>query len=212
METEKLIFEYLESKKEVEVLLVSEEGKEPAYVKEFPHTYITASLFQELSSFPSKEEVILVAKGGLKKDIQQLKEAPLVLDRIQDPGNMGTIIRSAEAFSFSSVLAIDSCEFENPKALRASMGSSFRLDLFALSLEEFLENNSYPLLGADMEGVDYRSFLWDKDYALVIGNEGQGIDPKIRSHIRHFLSIPMGGQVESLNAAIAASLLMASKR
>lgn len=134
----------------------------------------------------------------------------LLLDRIQDPGNLGTMIRSAEAFGFHSVYTVQSVDFFNPKVLRASMGSAFRLDLREVDEDAIiaLKGQGFTFYGTDMSGMNYLDVQVGQKNVLVIGNEGQGMTAGMRAQCDQMLSIPMQGKVESLNAAISAAVLM----
>ena len=123
---------------------------------------------------------------------------------------MGTIIRSAEAFGFNDILlAPHTVDIYNEKTLRASMGSIFRLNIKQTSYDDIaLLKKSYKLVAADMSGYDINTCKIDEDIILVIGNEANGLSDKVKSMTDIFVKIPMKGKIESLNAAIAASILM----
>ena len=137
----------------------------------------------------------------------------LVLAGLQDPGNLGTIIRSAEAFGATGVVSLPGTVSEwNPKAVRASAGSVFRLPVLTadtddaiphlhrngITLWATLATRATPASEANLAGP----------VALIIGNEGNGVPPAILTHAEGFLTIPCPGKVESLNASIAASVLL----
>ncbi|MBR5731184.1 MAG: RNA methyltransferase [Firmicutes bacterium] len=137
----------------------------------------------------------------------------LVLDRLQDPGNVGTLIRTAEAMGFAGVIAVKgTADPWQPKAVRSAAGSVLRLPVItAGSAEEaldFLERLGKKVFTAAAEG---RLALWDADLAenaaIVIGNEGAGASEAFR-RAAELLSIPMAGQTESLNAAAAGAVIM----
>jgi TrmH family RNA methyltransferase len=129
----------------------------------------------------------------------------VLLDRMQDPGNVGAILRTAEAFSVDTVLLTLGCaDPYGPKALRAAMGAALRQKI------AFVEPDSLPplpLVALDADGDDIRS--WKPEPCIaVIGNEGEGIAPEFLRKCGKRLRIPMTGRVESLNAAVAAAVLM----
>lgn len=133
----------------------------------------------------------------------------LYLDQIQDPGNLGTILRTAEWFDVQTIGLSEGCaDLVHPKVIQASMGSFCRVkywtgDLTGPGLEDI------PLMGADTEGVDVFQHKFPGTGILVIGNEGQGISPIVNSLLTAKIKIPpFSGKVESLNAAIAASILI----
>lgn len=139
----------------------------------------------------------------------------LVLENIQDPGNLGTILRTAEALGrFRVFLVGDCCDPLSPKALRASMGAVFRLALgterVPARLIETLKEKGYQVHGAvpakdarPVTGIDFRQGL----HAVVIGNEGSGLTEEAAAHCHDLMTIPMAGRAESLNAAAAATVL-----
>ena len=138
-------------------------------------------------------------------------EPILILDRIQDPGNMGTIIRTATATGFHTIVLIDSTDAFSPKVIRSSSGGVFYLDIFRLSEEEissYCKNHNIELLVADMAGENvFKTQISNKNFALVIGNEGQGVSKFFKENGR-IISLPMKPLMESLNAGVSASVLM----
>lgn len=138
----------------------------------------------------------------------------LALDGVQDPGNVGTIIRTADAAGFDGVLFSPDCaDLFSPKALRSTMGSIFRLGFsFPVSLPaalEQLKKDGYSVLSSQLDGD---SFYDRKDvspsFVLIIGNEGNGVSDAVKSVATHRLRLPMRGGAESLNAAVAAGIMM----
>lgn len=138
----------------------------------------------------------------------------LVLEGIQDPGNLGTMLRTGEAAGVSFILADkQTVDLYSPKAIRSTMGAIFRTpviytDDLTASLKE-LKSLGVNIYAAHLEGRhDYWSERYNKKTAFLIGNEGNGLSDEISSMADSLIRIPMEGEVESLNAAIAASLLM----
>lgn len=138
----------------------------------------------------------------------------IVLDGIQDPGNLGTIIRTAVAINADAViLTKGTVDLYNDKTLRSTMGALFRIKLMqALEHEEIIyncEKLKLPIVVADAKG-NTPYFAWDftKGMALVIGSESQGPSQALSSYAEAKLAIPMPGQIESLNAGVAAGILM----
>ncbi len=137
----------------------------------------------------------------------------LVLAGLQDPGNVGTLLRSAEAFAANGVLLLHGTASPwNPKVLRASAGSAFRVPTFAISEEEalaLLAKHNIPAIAAIARGGELVSAVpLAQATALLIGNEGAGLPPQLIAAAAHRVTIAMPGAVESLNAAIAGSLLL----
>lgn len=138
----------------------------------------------------------------------------LALDGVQDPGNVGTIIRTADAAGFDGVLFSHECaDLFSPKVLRATMGSIFRLGFsFPSSLPEALEElkrKGFSVLSSQLDGDSFfeRNNI-APSFVLVIGNEGNGVSEAVRAVATHRLRLPMHGGAESLNAAVAAGIMM----
>lgn len=136
-----------------------------------------------------------------------------VLDRLQDPGNVGTILRTAEAFGFSGIILMKGCaDVYQPKIVRAAAGSLLRLPLLFLDsadeAAELLSAHGKKIFAAAMDGqTELSKAKLSKDAAVVIGNEGNGVCQAFMEKAET-LSIPMEGKTESLNAAIAAATIM----
>lgn len=190
---------------ECEFVFVNEDMKD--YKTDFKKIVFSNKLFDKLSLLENPEGVSALLKIKKAKEISSDKI--LLLDHMQDPGNLGTIIRSAEAFSFKDIILVNNCvDLYNEKTIRASMGSIFRLNFLELNIDDLKKIKDYKLILADMNGksVDYYKSC-DK-IILAIGNEANGISKSLRDLSNDFVSIKMDGKIESLNAAIAASILM----
>lgn len=141
----------------------------------------------------------------------------LVLEDIQDPGNLGTMMRTAEGAGASGIIMTKGCvDIYNPKVVRSTMGSIYRMPFVYLENEEqfgevfkqLKEKNITTYGAALMESKDYCQYSYDKGTAFLIGNEGNGLSAKALELCENYVKIPMCGQLESLNAAIAATILM----
>ena len=135
----------------------------------------------------------------------------IILDRIQDPGNLGTIIRTAAATGYETIVLIDTVDAYSQKVIRSSSGGILYLDIFRMSEKEIISycmKKEIELLVADMDGVNiFNTHIETQNYALVIGNEGQGVSETFKEMGRS-ISLPMKSQMESLNAGVSASVLM----
>ena len=135
----------------------------------------------------------------------------LYLDEIQDPGNLGTLLRSADWFGIKNVALSENCiDIYNPKVLRGGMGSQFRLNLYEeVSLKDFNES-SHTIIGAFQQGENINDIDLKKlnPWVLVIGNEAHGINKKDNDQIDVKVTIPKIGSGDSLNAAVAGSILL----
>ncbi|MGO3018898.1 MAG: TrmH family RNA methyltransferase [Anaerococcus sp.] len=191
---------------DIEFVFVNEDMKD--FQTSHEKIIFSNDLFEKISSMKNPEGISAVVKEPVSKDISSDKI--LLLDHIQDPGNLGTMVRSAEAFGFSDIILFNDCvDIHNEKCLRASMGSVFRLNFLKIEKEDLLSlKKEYGLISADMGGLDYRDLKNKDKILLCIGNEANGISNFIRENTDEFVAIPMKGKIESLNAAIAASILM----
>jgi TrmH family RNA methyltransferase len=134
----------------------------------------------------------------------------LVLDGIQDPGNLGTIIRTADWFGFKHIICSENTvEAYNPKVVQASMGSLSRVKIHYQSLIDLLKSSSLPKFGALLQGNNLFKTTWPKAGFLILGSEGHGISEEILPIITHPVTIPGSGNTESLNVAISAAICMA---
>ena len=139
----------------------------------------------------------------------------LILDGISDPGNLGTILRSADWFGIKSVIVSDdSADIYNPKTMRSGMGAHFMIQsLFQTDLSSAitdLKDKEYSIIGAAMDGLSYNELSLDSNqkWALILGSEANGISNTTLQFIDKFVSIPKIGTVESLNVAMAGSILL----
>ena len=132
----------------------------------------------------------------------------IVLDGIQDPGNLGTIIRIADWYGIKNIICSPDCvDVYNPKTIQATMGSFARVNVFYQDLKIILNQTQLPIYGALMQGVSLHQTQLHQKSMLVIGNEGKGISDDILPLISHPITIPKFGGAESLNAAIATAII-----
>jgi len=134
----------------------------------------------------------------------------LALDNIQDPGNLGTIIRIADWFGIKQIICSEgTAECYNPKVVQATMGSIARVAVYYTDLETWLSAQaSIGIYAAVLEGKDIRKIDPLKEGILLIGNESKGISPEILALANHRITIPQKGKAESLNAAVAAGIIL----
>ena len=178
---------------------------------------VSDGVFAYLSDTQTPQGILCVV-GQLSYSLEEVADAScphmLVLDRLQDPGNVGTILRTAEGAGVTGILLDGECaDIYNPKTIRSTMGSVFRMPFYYIQdLEEgirYLKKRGICTYAAHLEGKraydeeDYR-----KPCAFLIGNEGNGLRPEIADLADTYIRIPMAGEVESLNAAIASAVLM----
>jgi len=171
-----------------------------------PTQYVLSQqLFDEVSSLENSSGILAIVKIPTSRDIT----FPfLVLDSVQDPGNMGTLLRTAAAFGFETVFCIDCVDVWSQKVLRASSGVQFNLNIIETS--EFVKPQGSVLTGADL---NHSAPLGhprpaEGNFGLVLGSEGRGISANLENQIDKFVTIPMRAGVESLNVAVAGGILM----
>ncbi len=176
-----------------------------------PTLYVSKEILKKLSSTSTPSKVMAVVYNN--KLPKEIGEKVLILDKIQDPGNLGTIIRSAVAFNIDTIICSqDTVDVYNPKVIRASQGMMFHIPILVQDPEQTikeLHQKDYKVIGTKVtNGEDVRKAAIYSHFALVIGNEGQGISDKIENLCDQFLYIKMNGNCESLNASVAASILL----
>jgi TrmH family RNA methyltransferase len=169
---------------------------------------LASPLFKELDVMGTKSPLLVVKTPTLKNWTAATPQGLELIVALSDPGNMGALLRSAEAFGVSQViLTEESCSPFLPKAIRASSGACFRLPLCHTGpLADITASPAYAL---DMHGESLAEFSWPKDLYLILGEEGRGIPKSLAATS---ISIPMRGKVESLNAMAAASIALYSYR
>ena len=176
-----------------------------------PITYVSEEVLKKISSLDSPSKVMAVVSK--REETTEIGEKILILDRIQDPGNLGTIIRSAVAFNIDTIVCSpDTVDVYIPKVVWASQGMMFHLPIITRNTKEFiveLKTKDYKIVGTKVtNGHDVRESSIYSHFALVIGNEGQGMSQDIETLCDEYLYIKMNGNCESLNASVAASILM----
>ena len=160
-----------------------------------------------LSSLKTNNVVLAVAKYRPNEPFQVFdNEFCLALDRIRDPGNLGTIIRTADWYGFKKLLCSTDCaDFYNSKTIQASMGSFTRIHAYYADLKEYLKGHS--VYGASMAGENIHQIKFSSGGIVLIGNEAQGISEDLKPLVTRWISIPKFGSAESLNAAMAAAVI-----
>ena len=207
IEGEHLVYEA--AKRNLVKELIVLEG-EDFYLNEVQITYVSKEVMKKLSSMDSYPNVIGVCN---KKEEENIKGNVLILDDIQDPGNLGTIIRSAVAFNIDTIiLSPKTVDLYNSKVIRSTQGMIFHINIIVKDLEEIinkLQEDNYKIYGTKVDnGNDVRNINNIDKYALVIGNEGNGMSEKVSNLCDEYLYIKMNDKVESLNAGVAASILL----
>lgn len=175
-----------------------------------PTIYVTKEIIKKLSNMESPSSIMAVS---YKKEEKAIGDKILILDDIQDPGNLGTIIRSALAFDIDTVvLSPRTVDLYNPKVIRSTKGMVFHLNIIVREIIPFineLKEKDYKVFGTKVDGGnDVRNIQIGNRFALIVGNEGQGISDDVSSICDENLYIKMNENVESLNVGVATSILL----
>lgn len=176
--------------------------------KDIPYTNVSYEVMKKISDMESVSEYYGVCKKIQDKD---LGKKIIILDGIQDPGNLGTIIRSAVAFNIDTVVLSRECvDLYNSKVLRSTKGMIFNKNVIVRDIVPFIDSlDKYTIYGTSVtNGEDIRSIELPEYIALIIGNEGKGISQEVYDRCNKFIYIKMNDKCESLNAGVAASIIM----
>ncbi len=176
---------------------------------------VSINELEKISALQNPQGVLAVVEMPIEEDMadKDLNDITLVLDGVQDPGNMGTIIRTADWFGFKDIICSkDTVDIYNPKVVQATMGSLARMNIWYTDLEEILHKSDTPIFGALLNGENIFKVDWPEKGFLIFGSEGNGISPKILPYLTHPVTIPGYGQTESLNVAVSAAICCAEMR
>ena len=164
-----------------------------------------------LGTLESNDQALAVAKMKAHQLPNQFAdELILMLDDVRDPGNFGTIIRTADWYGINTVIASESsAEFYNPKVISSTMGSFTRVNIFYHKLEDVLGNlPGYVVYGAFLDGQSIHVLPIQKPAVIVMGNESHGVADSLKPFIQKTISIPRFGRAESLNVAISTGIIL----
>lgn len=173
--------------------------------------YVSNQILKSLSSLETPYKIIGICKYP-NEDLE-LGDKLLILDGVQDPGNLGTIIRSSVAFNISTVVLGNNCvDLYNSKVIRACQGMNFHINIIRRDLKDFITNikkEDYYILGTNVnDGSDLKSISNLSKYAIIMGNEGNGVSKEIQDMCDRNIYIKMNDKCESLNVAVATSIIL----
>jgi len=208
----------IEGVKMVEELLLSDYKVEIIYAtvdwsqdnSEIECIVVSEKELGQISSLKTPNKVLAVVKQKDSIVTDFSSKLTIALDKLQDPGNMGTIIRTADWFGIDGVVCSkDSVDIYNPKVLQATMGSFFRVNVMYVDLKEFFSfNEGLTVYGALLDGENvYQKKMIEKGAVLLMGNESKGISDELFHFISERVLIPNFGEAESLNVATATAIL-----
>ena len=209
IEGEKIVRESIEWKSDcIEVIYHIASYSVPTHLK-INCVIITEKELESISSLKTPNKVLAVCTIQIQNPIEST--FCIALDDIQDPGNLGTIIRLADWFGIKQILCSETTvDCYNPKVIQATMGGVFRTNICYLDLVSYLSNTSKPILGGLLIGENAFTFEYPKEGIILLGNEGSGISEELKKVITHSITIPKFGDAESLNVASAASIMLGS--
>ncbi len=172
--------------------------------------YVTDSVMNYISNLDNHQKIMGICK---KIETKELTSRIIVLDGIQDPGNLGTIIRSAKAFNFDTiVLSLDTVDLYNSKVIRASQGLIFHENIITCDIKSFIKDikdKGYTIVGTKVDnGTDIRDIKNISSLALIMGNEGNGVSAEVLDMCDLYAHIKMNDNCESLNVGVATSIMM----
>lgn len=190
----------------------------PTYFQNLPKFNANIKLFEvnnaeldKISTLQTPQGILALVKIPTEQEIEPSllrNKFSLVLDDIQDPGNLGTIIRTADWFGIDHIIcSAQTVEAFNPKTVQATMGSLARMNIYYTDLVEFLSATKLPVYGALLDGNSIYEVNWGSEGLILLGNEGHGISEKLIKKITIPVTIPRIGQAESLNVAVSAAII-----
>jgi len=208
----KQVDEAIKENASIEKIVFSENflGKEK--YKEFEIIEVSEKLFNEMTDTITPQGILAVVSKKENMEIDYSKDFILILDNLQDPGNLGTIIRTADSCDLGQIIVSkDTVDSYSPKVIRSTMGSSFRINVIEKDLKEAIEeikSHGYKVI---VTSLQTDKSIYDVDYsktAIIIGNEANGVREDLLNKADLKVKIPMLGKTESLNASVAASIMM----
>lgn len=210
-----LVTEALKAKQPVtQVLLSTELNTKPELPATVSVQWISPQVAKALSSTVTTQGIFAVLPLPKQKQPANLAGTWLLLDDVQDPGNIGTMVRTADAAGLTGVvLSSGSADLYSAKVLRAMQGSHFHVPIYQGDLTSWLaafKAAGVPIYGSELnpEAVNFRQVPAQAQFALIMGNEGNGMEPALLAQTDQNLYIPIKGRAESLNVAVAAGILL----
>ncbi len=207
IEGERLVSDALMHGAEITEIFVKESAMQKIHFDNA--IFVADKVFAKMSDTVTSQGVVAVVKKRQGVPVPP-KGNCLVLDGLQDPGNVGTLIRTAAACAFTDIYAVNTVDLYSPKVLRSAMSAHFCLNLWQTEnlQETFQLLKDCAIVAADMKGANVFSSKFHGKVALVLGNEGNGLSEFSRKAVQQTVSLPMENNFESLNVAVAGSVIM----
>lgn len=194
------------------VLLEGKDIPDQWKIKNVELVYVTERVLEELAETETPQGMIAVCVKPEQQNIVFDAGRYLLLDRIQDPGNLGSILRTANAAGVHGVvLGADCADPYNGKVVRSTQGALFHVPVQQMDLSEAIDlckENNIPVFGSSLSGSTFTAIAPQESFALLLGNEASGVDEKLLSKTDQNLYIPLYGETESLNVGVAAGILV----
>ena len=208
VEGEKMVQEAIENfSQQIDFLVVTKFSSIKTDDVSFEVAIATDEELKSISTLKNPNKSLVVLKLPAKRRIET--SFRIALDGIQDPGNLGTILRLADWFDVKEIICSkETVDVYNPKVVQASMGAIFRIKVTYCDLEDYLKKSKETIFGALLEGQNIYKKSVEPKGILVLGNEGNGISEKIIPFITEPITIPRFGQAESLNVSVATGILL----
>ncbi len=173
--------------------------------------YVTNDIISYLTTLESPSNIIGICSK--LKETKNIGDKVLLIDNVQDPGNLGTIIRSAVAFNVDTIIFnLDTVDLYNPKVVRATQGLLFHTDIMTSNFSDIipeLKDSGYKIIGTKVtHGKSLKSIEKNKKFVIIVGNEGSGLSEEVINLCDEFIYIDMNSACESLNVAVATSIIL----
>ena len=197
-------------------LFVTEKYQDDRLVKKYYDiaTVVSEDVANELSETKTPQGIFAVLKVQTSDDVTDFSGKWVMLDDVQDPGNVGTIVRTADAAGYDGVItSLDTADFYQPKVQRSMQGSQFHLPIYRMDINKAItlaKQASLKIYGSEVNASakPYTELTKADNFALIMGNEAHGVTKEVLSQTDENIYIPILGKAESLNVAVAAGVLM----
>lgn len=208
VEGKKMVREAFAANQPVESVIVSESAVVDFDTRGVDPIVVSDAIFDYLSDEVTPQGFLAVVSRKRERDFD-IGDVSILLDGVSDPGNMGTIIRTAVAVGVKTIFAVNCCDPYSPKTVRSSMSGIYHVDIVECTHDKAFDLlGDTPIIVADMGGVNVFGFEPPKRFCLVVGNEANGVSEIVRNRSAYTVKIPMSDKTESLNAAVSLAVTL----
>ena len=217
----KLVKEAIIEKAKIKQIVICEDNIESEFDKDtlyeiakYNVIYVTEKVFKLITDVKTPQGIIaIVEKNNIRKEIDYSQDIIMVLDGVQDPGNLGTILRTVDSANLNQIiLSQNSADPYNPKVVRSTMGAIFRIKIIETdNIKDTLEQVKKNGFKVMVTSLDTQNSIYSVNYnkkAIVIGNEANGVSKEVQALANEKVKIPMLGKTESLNASVASGVII----